>query len=257
MVRIVASPRAQAGKADQAVSLVDADACAIRAPEAADPVARSPFLGYQPPAACVAGRDVPQVVGVGPIAPRLVPALVDRPWVEVVTPVVHHADAAGEPLPGVVPPPCEGYRPSATLSRYVRTRDGICQAPGCCVSAWWCDLDHVIEWPRGSTSAGNLVALCRRHHRLRTHEGHRSTRLDDGSLLWRTPLGQAFLRLPDGRVALPNERGLRAAPGPSRQERYLESVEALQPADGPVAGRLDALYDRLHADEFGDWPVAV
>lgn len=257
VVRIIAPPRAQAGEPERPVSLVDAHAWALDDPEAADPHARSPFLGYCPPAACVAGRDVPQVVGVGPIAPRLVPALAERSWVEVVAPVAPDADDAGGCRPDAVPPPCESYRPSAALDRYVRTRDGTCQAPGCYVSAWWCDLDHVVEWPRGSTSAGNLVALCRRHHRLRTHEGHRSTRLADGSLLWRTPLGQAWLRLPDGRVAVPSERGLRDAPGPSTQERYFESVEALQPADGPVTGERGALYDRLHADEFGDWPVAV
>ncbi len=30
------------------------------------------------------------------------------------------------------------------------------------------DLDHVVPWPDGPTTVANLVALCRRHHRLKT-----------------------------------------------------------------------------------------
>jgi len=55
------------------------------------------------------------------------------------------------------------------LARAVRFRDGVCQAPGCRVPAERCDLDHRLPWPRGDTSGRNLWALCRHHHRLKSH----------------------------------------------------------------------------------------
>ncbi len=49
-------------------------------------------------------------------------------------------------------------------------RDGICQAPGCTAPAERCDLDHIVPYDRdGPTSAENLWALCRRHHKMKSH----------------------------------------------------------------------------------------
>ncbi|WP_205708798.1 HNH endonuclease, partial [Kineococcus siccus] len=31
-----------------------------------------------------------------------------------------------------------------------------------------CDLDHVIAWPEGASTADNLQPLCRSHHRFKT-----------------------------------------------------------------------------------------
>ena len=59
------------------------------------------------------------------------------------------------------------YRPPTALDRHVRTRDVTCRFPGCTVPARECDLDHLIPFPDGPTSAQNLHALCRRHHRLK------------------------------------------------------------------------------------------
>lgn len=47
-------------------------------------------------------------------------------------------------------------------------RDGTCRFPTCQQPADLCDKDHVIPWPRGSTTASNAASLCRRHHRLKT-----------------------------------------------------------------------------------------
>lgn len=60
-----------------------------------------------------------------------------------------------------------GYRPSSTLRRAVELRDGTCQFETCSRPAVECDLDHHIPWPHGPTSAENLRALCRRHHRMK------------------------------------------------------------------------------------------
>jgi predicted restriction endonuclease len=44
----------------------------------------------------------------------------------------------------------------------------VCRWPGCTRSARTCDLDHIVPWPDGPTTADNLIALCRGHHRLKT-----------------------------------------------------------------------------------------
>lgn len=51
----------------------------------------------------------------------------------------------------------------------VAFRDQTCRAEGCSVPAEHCDLDHRIPWPEGPTSGMNLQALCRRHHRMKSH----------------------------------------------------------------------------------------
>ncbi|MCV7358001.1 HNH endonuclease signature motif containing protein [Mycolicibacterium fluoranthenivorans] len=60
------------------------------------------------------------------------------------------------------------YRPSAKLAAWVRTRDLTCTFPGCHRGAQYCDLDHSVPWPGGATHPGNLAALCRTHHLLKT-----------------------------------------------------------------------------------------
>lgn len=45
-------------------------------------------------------------------------------------------------------------------------RDGVCQHPGCNVSASRCEAHHVIPWSRGGpTSVDNMTLLCPKHHR--------------------------------------------------------------------------------------------
>src|SRR4051794_24303546 len=92
------------------------------------------------------------------------------------------------------------YTPSAALDRYVRGRDGTCRFPTCTRPAVDCDLDHTIPFDKrdphagGSTVAGNLTALCRRHHRLK-HESDWSYRTaGDGSVLWTAPSGRQYVQ---------------------------------------------------------------
>ena len=92
-------------------------------------------------------------------------------------------------------PPTGGeaqYRPSAALDRYVRARDRHCQFPTCRQPAHRGDLDHIIPFPLGPTTAENLTALCRRHHRLKQHPGWRLARGPDGTLEWTTPTGHVL-----------------------------------------------------------------
>ncbi len=82
------------------------------------------------------------------------------------------------------------YRPPAALNDKVRARDVMCRAPGCTRSAEKTDLDHTIAWEDGgATSEKNLVALCRRHHNLKTHLDWSYQLMPDGSVLWFTPDG--------------------------------------------------------------------
>jgi hypothetical protein len=58
----------------------------------------------------------------------------------------------------VVPPP---------LRRAIVTRDQGCRFPRCDRSPDWCDAHHITHWAHGGpTALGNLVLLCRPHHRL-------------------------------------------------------------------------------------------
>lgn len=55
------------------------------------------------------------------------------------------------------------------LREAVAFRDRTCRADGCSVPAEHCDVDHRIPWPKGPTTGTNLQALCRRHHRMKSH----------------------------------------------------------------------------------------
>lgn len=63
-----------------------------------------------------------------------------------------------------------GRQPPPRLRDAVIFRDGCCQTPGCTIPAERCDLDHQTPWDAGGKTTGkNLWALCRRHHRLKSH----------------------------------------------------------------------------------------
>ncbi|WP_425577194.1 HNH endonuclease signature motif containing protein [Nesterenkonia rhizosphaerae] len=63
-----------------------------------------------------------------------------------------------------------GRYPPTRLRDALIFRDGTCQAEGCAISAERCDIDHQTPWEQaGGTTASNLWALCRRHHRMKSH----------------------------------------------------------------------------------------
>lgn len=98
------------------------------------------------------------------------------------------------------------YEIPERLRRQVIERDGHCVFPHCTRPAHHGDIDHVAPYdsggPPGQTSADNLAALCRNHHRHKTFGGWSYTMLEPGYYLWRTPHGHRLLVTPTGTVTL-------------------------------------------------------
>jgi hypothetical protein len=87
----------------------------------------------------------------------------------------------------------ESYEPPQHLKDFLIARDRTCRFPGCRRSALLSDLDHAESWESGGgTSPENIGALCRRHHRLKTHDGWKIESFSDGSCTWISPLGKRF-----------------------------------------------------------------
>jgi hypothetical protein len=79
-------------------------------------------------------------------------------------------------LGGAHAQPLEVGRATRVVSPAQRTalavRDGGCRFPGCDRPPAWCEAHHLRHWLHGGpTDLGNLVLLCRAHHRA-VHEGH-------------------------------------------------------------------------------------
>ena len=90
-----------------------------------------------------------------------------------------------------------------------------CVFPWCTRSARRCDSEHITPFARGgTTSSDNIVPLCRRHHRLKTHGRWRYIRLEAGSFLWTSPHGYQFLRNETGTSDVTRHR---SADPPDRQ----------------------------------------
>lgn len=87
----------------------------------------------------------------------------------------------------------ESYEPPQPLVDFLLARDRTCRFPGCRIPAYLSDLDHAQSWESGgATSAQNLGALCRRHHRLKTHGGWKLESASDGSCMWTSPHGKRY-----------------------------------------------------------------
>jgi hypothetical protein len=115
-----------------------------------------------------------------------------------VRPVPDPADLGAEPR----------YRPSTKLARFVRNRDLTCCFLHCERPAERCDLDHTTpHGPGGLTHPGNMKALCRKHHLLKTFwigpTGWSDQQLSDGTIVWISPTGHRYTRPPGSRLHFP------------------------------------------------------
>ena len=120
------------------------------------------------------------------------------------------------------------------MRRALRARDRGCQFPGC-ENRRFLDAHHVHHWARGgSTTLGNLVLLCRRHHRL-VHEGGWQI---DPHARFHDPRGHplpAVPRLPRGH---PDHL-------PERNRQLAIDAGTCQPGTGDPLHLADAVYALL------------
>ena len=106
----------------------------------------------------------------------------------VVRPVIDLADHV----------PLDSYEIPDRLRQQVALRDLHCAFPNCGQPSTRCDLDHATPYADGGpTCPCNLVPLCRKHHRAKTHsfdlDGWSYIVVDPGTYLWRSPHTQWFL----------------------------------------------------------------
>jgi hypothetical protein len=110
-------------------------------------------------------------------------------------------DGKAGPVPAPVPPAQDvpmQRAPGAALARWIATRDRTCRAPACRVPARAADIDHTISHSTGgTTSHDNLAVVCRHHHRLKHDGGWRVTQPEPGTLVWTSPTGHQYSRMPD------------------------------------------------------------
>jgi len=111
----------------------------------------------------------------------------------IVRPVIDVADCV----------PVDSYEIPDRHRTRVQLRDHTCRFPSCTTPATRCDLDHAIEHNKGGpTCPCNLVPLCRRHHRAKTHSTWSYRVLRPGHYLWTSPNGAHFLVTPVGTATI-------------------------------------------------------
>ena len=98
--------------------------------------------------------------------------------------VVRILERDGRPLPWAA-----GREPSRGSRGPLGSRDGGCRFPGC-TEQRFVDAHHIQHWAHGGRSElGNLVQLCRRHHRLLHEGGYTLERGSARRLVFRWPTG--------------------------------------------------------------------
>lgn len=107
------------------------------------------------------------------------------------------AAVAGTPTRNLTDSRSTGYRPSAKLAAFVRSRDQLCRFPGCEAVADRADIDHTVPWATGGPTTGaNLKALCRKHHLLKTFGQWTELQEPDGTAIWKSPTGHRYATTP-------------------------------------------------------------
>ncbi len=95
-------------------------------------------------------------------------------------------------------------------------RDMYCTFPGCVRAARRCELDHLLAWDDGgTTAAGNLHPLCPRHHHLKHEARWDVEREPDGTTQWISPGGRVHREPPPDRPVDRTRRLVAEASGPA------------------------------------------
>ncbi|GAA1540741.1 hypothetical protein GCM10009788_49400 [Nocardioides humi] len=89
--------------------------------------------------------------------------------------------------------PIDSYEIPERHRVHIALRDHTCRFPHCTRPATRCDLDHARPYGEGGpTCPCNEVALCRRHHRAKTHSAWSYDIVMPGSYEWTSPSGFRF-----------------------------------------------------------------
>ncbi len=127
------------------------------------------------------------------------------------------------------------------VRRALRARDGGCRFPGCNADRF-IDAHHVEHWADGGkTDLGNLITLCRHHHRLVHEGGFRLEARADGEFVFRRRNGSALPASPALPGSRPGPRLLRDAIAgtPSPGARLLKPLGPCAPPHGRTPLDLD------------------
>ncbi|UFU05840.1 HNH endonuclease [Ruania halotolerans] len=109
------------------------------------------------------------------------------------------------------------YEANPRLREQIILRDGHCRFPYCQRTARAADQDHTIPYDQGGpTSTANLTALCRRHHRAKTHAGWSYLMITPGTYLWTDPDGVQYLVTTTGTYLIPGTGSGSAPPSGGR-----------------------------------------
>lgn len=155
------------------------------------------------------------------------------------------------------------YKPSAALRRLVAARDGTCRFPGCQVSARRCDLDHVIPFDHndplrgGLTREDNLIALCRHHHRDKTHNDTNYRLLPDGTVEVVFANGTIGTSVPAGHRGQGRaELGLSYERLPANYRQQLEALAGIAKELATICATMAAERGPGFVTDIGEPPAA-
>jgi hypothetical protein len=143
------------------------------------------------------------------------------------------------------------YRPPRHLSDHVINRDGECTFPFCTHRARRSDLDHITAYPAGSTSAGNLQPLHRRHHNAKTEAGWQARRdTATGAIRWISPTGRHHISRPPDRWTTPEPVSPIPTPAQPRHHPAHRRAPRPHPSSRPPATAIPGIRnpgDARHA----------
>ncbi|UFU05040.1 HNH endonuclease [Ruania halotolerans] len=131
------------------------------------------------------------------------------------------------------------YEANPRLREQITLRDSHCRFPYCQRTARAADQDHTIPYDQGGpTSTANLTALCRRHHRAKTHAGWSYLMITPGTYLWTDPDHVQYLVTTTGTYLIP---------GPGRASDSSEGKTDRPPGQRPGSpfGALDPHVARV------------
>ncbi|MCK9823705.1 HNH endonuclease [Nocardioides cavernae] len=128
-----------------------------------------------------------------------------------------------------------GYDIPQWLREQIALRDGTCVYPWCTRPARRADVDHIVEYDHeaeaegrpqpGPTTTSNLAALCRSHHRLKTHSAWTYAMVAPGVFEWTSPHGHRYLRDRHGSVPLDGPGLVTGTSAPSSTNETVDPPE--------------------------------